>query len=125
MGKFKIALSILALLLLSAATVTTVGVGAVPGWLPELLEGGGMCMSWLGYTPWVVPQRVSMICATLSMMAAGFVTSHATVWGDGRKHVALLAVAWVGAILGVVARGLPKRPPAAVDEPTPVRPAAI
>lgn len=109
MSKLKVAFSILALLLMAAATVTTVGVGQVPGWLPELLEGGGMMLSWAGYQPWVLPQRASMICATLSMMAAGFVTSHATMWGDGNKHVALLVVAWAGAITGVLARGLPPK----------------
>lgn len=118
MGKLKVALSVLAALLMAAATVTTISVGAVPGWVPQLFEVGGMVLSWLGVQPWVLPPRVSMIFATLNMMAMGFVGSHAALWGDGRKHVFLLIIAFSGAIFGVLARGIPK-PQAPPPSPNP------
>lgn len=111
MGKLKVALSILAAVLLAAAAVTTVSIAAVPAWLTQVFELGGMLLAQLGYTPWVLPPRVSMIFATLNVMAMGFVASHAVAWGDGRKHVFLLVIAFGGAVLGVLARGLPKPAP--------------
>jgi hypothetical protein len=114
MGKLKVALSILALLLMTAATVTTIDVAAVPSWLTEAFEALGMLLAWLGYQPVALQPQVSRVFAVVSMMAVGFVGTHAAAWGDGRKHVALLVVAFVGAVAGALARGLanPAQPPA-------------
>lgn len=105
MGKLKVALSILALLMLAAAGVTTFGDWSVPGGVSELLASGAGLLAYLGYQPFAVPVKVSMVCAALSMMATSFVGSHAVAWGDGHKHVALILVAFAGALFGALARG--------------------
>jgi hypothetical protein len=105
MGKLKVALSVLALLVMAAAGVTTFGSWSVPPGVSELLAAGASLLAYLGYQPFAVPTRVSAVCATLSMMATGFVGSHAAAWGDGHRHVAIILVAFAGALFGVLARG--------------------
>lgn len=105
MQKLKIALSVLALVVIGAAGVTSFGSWQVPPAVSEVLAASGVLLAWLGYQPIAVPVQVSRICAALSVAASGFVTSHATAWGDGHKHIALIVVCFVAALLGALARG--------------------
>lgn len=106
MRNFKIALSVLALLVLSAAGVTSFGDWTVPPTVSELLAAAGVMFAWLGYQPIAVPAQVSRICAALSVAVAGFVTSHAAAWGDGGKHHWIVALGFAAALLGALARGV-------------------
>lgn len=119
MSKLKIALSILALVVISAGSVTTFGNWQVPPAVAEFLMGAGVLLAWLGYQPWAIPPQVSRVFGALSVMAGGFVTSHAAAWGDGHRHIWLVVIAFAGALLGILARG--PQPKAAVVT-TPVEP---
>lgn len=122
MQAFKVALSVLALVVLSAAGITSFGDFTVPPMVSELLAAGGVLFAWLGYQPIAVPPQVSRICAALSVAVAGFVTSHAAAWGDGGKHHWVVILSFLAAILGTVARGVATRAPevpAGATLPTP------
>lgn len=121
MTKLKIALSILALLVMGAAGVQTFGSWTVPPGLSEVLIAVAGLLGYLGYQPFALPQKVGALFATVGMMTSGFVASHATTWGDGHKHLALVVVGFAGAVLWSLGRGLAPRPAAdpAVPPPTP------
>jgi len=122
MNKLKIALSVLALLVMGAAGVQTFGPWNVPPFLPEVFVAIGGLLAYLGYQPFVLPAQVSRVFAVLSVITLGFVASHATTWGDGHRHVALVVVGFVGAVMGALARGLPGKPP---GQPAPEGPDAL
>jgi|SRR5215831_2805786 len=116
----KIALSVLAALVLAFGSVTTIGEWLVPPAVSELFMSAGPIFAWLGVTPWVVPAPVAQALATGSIVLSGFVASHAASWGDGKKHVGLIVVALIAALMGVLGRfRAPAAAPPAAPAPAP------
>jgi hypothetical protein len=112
MGKLKVVLSVLALLVMAAGGVTGFGPWEVPGPVSELLVAAGGILAWLGVSPASVPLPVARVCSALSVGLATFVASHAATWGDGQRHAEVVALGFLAALLGVVGRGLGPAPAA-------------
>jgi hypothetical protein len=119
MSKLKVALSILALLVMAAGGVTSFGNWMVPPAISEILLAIGGAMATAGFQPFTVPPALARLCTTIGYGLSLFVVSHAATWGDGQRHVWIVVLAFGGALLGVLGRGLTSRPaqPAGGDPP--------
>lgn len=119
MGKLKVVLSVLALLVVAVGGVTSIGDVMIPQWAAELLVAAGGFLSWLGVTPWVLKPAIAKAFSTASVALSLFVASHAGLWTDGKQHVIVVVVGFAAAVLGLLGRGLPAKPTPGPDAPAP------
>lgn len=104
----KTILSVIALLLGSAAGVTAFGDWHVSPAVTELMMAGAAFLGWMGISPIQISAPISRLCGAASIALMGFVAAHAggAVRTQGPTvPLAFKVMGLAAVILGLVARG--------------------